>query len=123
MIFRTPYTYKSLPGEVNSGEMVTEPGQAFTTREIYERFLVTGRVEGSARPVQYDSDEVHNRDLDFQDNIDRPLDLTDIDEQMNNLYKMRAERIAEAQRQELAKRTASQGASEASDAVSSPKGE
>ena len=123
MKFVTPYTYKSIPGEVNSGELVTEPGQAFTTREIYERFLVTGRVQGSARLVTYDSDEVQNRDLDFQDNIDRPLDLTDIDEQMNNLYRMRAERIAEAQRQELAKRAASQGVNAESDAVSGSKSE
>lgn len=109
-------------GEVNSGEVITEPGQSFTTREIYERFLVTGRVEG-VRNVSYDDDNVvNNFDLDNPIEED-PIDITDIQSQIDKLYQMRAERMAKAQKEELAKRTASQGASAASDEVSSPKGE
>lgn len=122
MKFNTPFLRNLLPGEINSEEQVTEPGQAFTTREIYERYLVTGRVEGIARRSSYDSDEL-GRDPNPDDLIERPLDLTDIDKKMEELYKMRAERVAKAQKEELAKRTASQGSSAANDAVSSPKGE
>lgn len=109
-------------GEVNSGEVITEPGQSFSTREIYERFLVTGRVEG-VRNVSYDDDKVvNNFDVDSPLEED-PIDITDIQSQIDKLYQLRAERLAKAQQEELAKRTASQGASVASDAVSSLKGE
>lgn len=123
MKFYTPFDRKKFPGEINSGELITEPGQAFSTREIYERFIRTGRVEGVAKSVLYDTDNVEDSDLDNLTQIDRPLDLTDIDDKMNELYRLRTERIAQAQREELAKRTASQGSSAANDAVSSSKGE
>lgn len=90
MKFRTQYGHYQDPGENLSDEIVTEPGQAFTTREIYERFIVTGRVMGVARQVSFDSDS--KDDVTFDDLIPRPLDLTDIDAEIENLTRMRQQR-------------------------------
>lgn len=90
MKFRTQYGHYHDPGENLSDEIVTEPGQAFTTREIYERFIVTGRVMGVARQVSFDSDT--KEDLSFDDLIPRPLDLTDIDAQIDDLNRMKRDR-------------------------------
>lgn len=89
-IFRSPFNVSPDIGETNSHELVTEPGQAFTTREIYERYIVTGRVLGVAREVTFDSDS--KEDLTFDDLLPRPQDLTDIDDQIFNLNQMKKER-------------------------------
>lgn len=92
--FRTQYDLTPDDGEINSGEMITQPGQSFTTREIYERFLVTGRVEGCARPVVYDSDELGS-DPGFDDydvTQDGSLDLSDVTEHNNLLSNSAAQR-------------------------------
>ena len=47
--FKTLWNSSPDRGEENTHEIVVEPGQAFTTREIYTRFLTTGRVM-SAEP-------------------------------------------------------------------------
>lgn len=74
------------PGEINSGEMVTQPGQSFTTREIYTRFLQTGRVLGEMRNVSYDSDNNDNVDFDSYDRTQEPdFDLVDATEVKNML--------------------------------------
>lgn len=92
--FRTQYDIIPDDGEVNSGEMVTQPGQSFSTREIYERFLVTGRVEGCARPVVYDSDELA-RDPGYDDydvTQDGSFDLSDVTEHNGMLSNVAAQR-------------------------------
>lgn len=63
--FKTLWNSSPDRGEDNSHELITEPGQAFTTREIYTRFLTTGRVMSEARVV-FDSDEL-GREPDFND--------------------------------------------------------
>lgn len=85
MKFRTPFTVSPDRGEINSGEIIVQPGQSFTTREIYERFITTGRVLGASRPVEYDTDK---GEVDFDDYIDRPIDLTDIGDQLEKLNVM-----------------------------------
>lgn len=81
MKFRTQFEKREYKGESYDGIlMVTQPGQSFTTREIYERFLVTGRVAGTVRQSVYDSDEL-NREPDFDDydETQRPdFDLSDV---------------------------------------------
>lgn len=69
------------PGERNSGELVTEPGQSLSTREIYERFLNTGRVFGGVRTGEFDSDELGGKEPDFDDiavHQQQAIDLSDI---------------------------------------------
>lgn len=79
LTFRTFATINPDKGEVNSGEQVTQPGQSFTTREIYTRFLQTGRVLGEMRNVSYDSDSNENVDFDSYDSTQEPdFDLTDV---------------------------------------------
>lgn len=92
--FRTQYDLIPDEGEVNSGELVTQPGQSFTTREIYERFLVTGRVESCSRPVVFDSDEL-GRDPgfdDYDDTQDGAFDLSDATERKDMLSNTSAQR-------------------------------
>lgn len=90
MKFNTQFEHSEFVGEVNSGELVTEPGQAFTTREIYERYLATGRVIGGIQPLPTDEDELGKEpgfnDLDETqspefsklDAIDRSRDLSNL---------------------------------------------
>ena len=79
LVFKTMYNTSPDRGEELSNEIVTEEGQAFSTREIYVRFLRTGRVEGMARNVVYDSDEL-GREPKFEDydvTQDGSFDLSD----------------------------------------------
>lgn len=95
MKFNTPFEHEKFTGEINSGELVTEPGQSFTTREIYTRYLVTGRVEGMGRRVSYDSDELKN-EPGFDDNVtpkDAAVDpLTAYSEARDNLEREESKR-------------------------------
>lgn len=77
--FKTLWNSSPDRGEENSHELITEPGQAFTTREIYTRFLTTGRVMSEARVV-YDSDELGREpDFDDYDSTQRgDFDLSDV---------------------------------------------
>lgn len=82
------------PGEKNSGEIVTEPGQALTTREIYERFLHTGRVFGGVRTGEFDSDEI-GKEPNFDDlalHQQQALDITDIHAASTGLVDVRKKR-------------------------------
>lgn len=82
------------PGEKNSGEIVTEPGQALTTREIYERFLHTGRVFGGVRIGEFDSDEI-GKEPSFDDlalHQQQALDITDVHEASCGLVDVRKKR-------------------------------
>lgn len=82
------------PGELNSGEKVTEPGQALTTREIYERFLHTGRVFGGVRTGEFDSDEI-GKEPGFDDlalHQRQALDITDVQEVSRDLIDVRKKR-------------------------------
>lgn len=92
--FSTMYDHRFFEDEVNSGELVTEPGQSFSTREIYTRFLQTGRVLGEARPVIYDSDELgRNPTLDDYDVTQSPdFDLSDVSEHSSALTNLNAQR-------------------------------
>lgn len=94
MKFRTQYDHEIDPGEKNSHELVTEPGQSFTTREIYERFIRTGRVEGMGRPVVFDEDELGRQpDFDDYDVTQRPdFDLSDASNHTADLTQVRSQR-------------------------------
>ena len=84
--FKTQWNSVPEDGEKLSYELVTEPGQSFTTREIYERFLTTGRVMSEARVV-YDEDEL-GREPDFSDfdvTQDGSFDLSDVTEKRSNI--------------------------------------
>lgn len=94
MKFNTQFKHSEFVGEVNSGELVTEPGQAFTTREIYERYLATGRVIGGIQPQSTDEDEL-GREPGFDD-IDESqsaefskLDAIDRGRDLSNLRSQR----------------------------------
>lgn len=95
-VFKTQFNAIPDKGECNSGELVTEPGQSFTTREIYARFIQTGRVISSARAVQYDSEEL-GRSPDFEDYDDtqRPdFDITDAEKHQAYLTNQETQRKA-----------------------------
>ena len=90
MKFNTQFEHPDFKGEFNSGELVTEPGQALTTREIYERYLATGRVIGGFIPQFSDEeelgkepgfddyDETQSADFSKFDAIDRGRDLSNL---------------------------------------------
>lgn len=100
MKFNTQFEHTEFIGEVNSGELVTEPGQAFTTREIYERYLATGRVVGGIQPQPTDEDELGKEpsfdDLDETqspeftrlDALDRSRDLTNVRSQREAIVQL-----------------------------------
>lgn len=95
ILFSTMYRHRKFDDELNSGELVTEAGQSFTTREIYTRFLQTGRVLGEARPVVYDEEELGREpqinDYDVTQSPD--YDLSDVSEQSSAISNLSNQRM------------------------------
>lgn len=78
MKFITQYEYEPLPGEVNTGEIITLPDEALTIEQLFKK-AVQGTLPVTDNGLVYDEREIESDDaflndlssLNFQDPIDR----------------------------------------------------